>query len=105
MYGRPMAIVMADLALGARRRGSGCLDEQVDRRRASQHLDEFSAEAASNPQAKRALVELDRLPEIIDVDIDEELHTLVRDDSICLRAEGATMTGRNLSLILTLASA
>jgi hypothetical protein len=68
-----MTIVTADFAFGARRGGSGCFNEQVNRRRASQHFDALCTEATSNLQPEGTLIEINRLLEVVYVDIRQEL--------------------------------
>ncbi len=71
MHRRPVARVVARRSVLESGRARFLLQE-VDRRRAADHLGRGGAEAARDLQLERVAIELDRVFEIVDVDIDEQ---------------------------------
>ncbi len=73
MHRRPMAAIAAQIGAHRRRLRPLLLHQQIDRRRRAQQLD-AEREPSSDTQAERRLVERDPFREIVDVDIDQQLH-------------------------------
>jgi hypothetical protein len=74
---RPMTAVAAALGSGAGACCARCLNEQVDRRRASQHLDAFDAKLTTDFQSECRCVEVRRLLEIVHINVYQDLHGVI----------------------------
>jgi hypothetical protein len=70
----PMTIVIAPQSHSAGGRRAGSLDEQIDRHRASQHLDAVRAKPTTDLQPEGRFVEVSRLVEIIHINVYQDLH-------------------------------